>query len=29
MAVVRIIPMKKMATALVLPLPGIGIRLTL
>ena len=29
MAVVRIIPMKKMETALVLPLPGIGIRLTL
>ena len=29
MAVVRIMPMKKMATALMLPLSGIGIRLTL
>ena len=29
MAVVRIIPMKKMETALMLPLSGSGIRLTL
>ena len=29
MAVVRIMPMQKMAAALMLPLSGIGIRLTL